>query len=49
MQMKEEWRFAVMECGGLSWMQDGIVVMLLSLAGSLESISHSQVCMYCEF
>ena len=44
MQMKEEWRFAAMECGGLSGMQDGIVVMLLLPVGNLDCISHIQVC-----
>ena len=35
-----------MECGEQSGMEDpdGTVVMLLSLVGSLESISHTLVC-----
>jgi hypothetical protein len=43
-QTKEEWRSAAMECGGPFTVQDGIVVMLLSLVDSLESISHTLVC-----
>ena len=43
-QMKEEWRSAAMDYGGLSGVEDGTVMMLLSLVGSLESISHTLVC-----
>ena len=42
--MKEEWRSAAMECGGLSGMEDGTVLMLLLLVGSLDCISHTLVC-----
>jgi hypothetical protein len=45
-RMKEEWRSAAMECGGPFIVQGGIVVMLLSPVGSLESISHTLVCKY---
>ena len=44
MQTKEEWRSAAMECGGLSGMEGGIVVMLPLLVGSLENISRTLVC-----
>ena len=44
MQMKEELKSAAMGCGVLYINTDGIVVMLLSLVGSLESISHTLVC-----
>ena len=43
-QMKEEWRSAVMDCGGLSGVEDGTVLMLLLLVGSLDCISHTLVC-----
>ena len=43
-QMKEGWRSAAMECGGPFMIQNGIVVMLLLLANSLDSISHIHVC-----
>ena len=42
--MKEEWRSAAMECGGLSGMEGGTVLMLLLLVGSLDCISHTLVC-----
>ena len=38
MQMKEEWRSAAMECGGLSGVEDGTVMMLLSFADNLDFI-----------
>ena len=43
-QTKEEWRSAAMECGGPFMIQDGIVVMLLLLVNSLDSISPIHVC-----
>ena len=46
MQAKEEWRSVAMECGGLSGMEGGIVVMLLLLVGNLDYISPIQVCSY---
>ena len=33
-----------MECGGLSGMEGGTVLMLLLLVGSLDCISHTLVC-----
>ena len=42
--MKEEWRFAAMEYGGQSGMEDGTVMTLLLLVGNLDCISHIQVC-----
>ena len=44
MQMKEEWRSAAMECGGLSIGQGGMVVMLPLLVGNLENITRTLVC-----
>ena len=43
--MKEELRFAAMECGGLFGVVDGTVVMLLLLVGNLECIRPTQVCL----
>ena len=43
MQMKEEWRSAAMECGGLSGMEGGTVVMQLLPVGNLDFISPTQV------
>ena len=42
--MKEEWRSATMDCGGQSGVEDGTVLMLLLLVGSLDCISHTLVC-----
>ena len=44
MQVKEEWKSAAMEFGGLSGVQEGgTATMLLLFADNLDSISHTQV------
>ena len=43
MQVKEEWRSAAMECGGLSGVEDGTATMLWWFADNLDSINHTQV------
>ena len=43
MQMKEEWRSAATECGELSGMEGGIVVMQLLPVGNSDFISPTQV------
>ncbi len=41
--MKEEWRSAAMECGELSGMDGGTVLMQLFFADNLDSIKPTQV------
>ena len=47
MQMKEEWRFVAMECGGLYTVDSGIVLTLLLLASNFLYIKPIQVCLLC--
>ena len=44
MQMKEEWRSAAMECGGLFILPAGTVLMLELLVGNWDYIRHIPVC-----
>ena len=45
-QMKGEWSFAAMECGGLYMVGTiGTVLMLLLCAGNLDFIKPTQVCL----
>ena len=43
MQMKEEWRYAAMECGGLFILPVGTVLMLELFVGNWDYIKHIPV------